>query len=244
MATPRAYGPGSSEPARTPSTLRIYSMRFCPFAQRSLLVLHAKNIPHEIVNINLSTKPEWYVKKISTGKVPLLETEGVLLPESAVIAEYLDDVYPGRKLISQDPYQKALDKVFVESFSFMPIFKAYANKEDCKASFDGFFENTKVLDAELTNRETKFLGGNDHPGFADMMVWPFFNIAIAYSKIDSALTIPSDTVPRVAKWIDDMLTTDEVKKLVDLDQMAAYVQSRFDGAIDYDAGINRPRCPA
>jgi len=217
--------------------LRIYSMRFCPFAQRSLLVLHAKNIPHEIVNINLSSKPEWYLAKFPSGKVPLLESDGVLLPESAIVAEYLDDAYPGRKLVAQDPYQKALEKVFIESFSYMPIFKAYVNKDDVKDAFDGFFSNTKVLEAELVKRGTKFIGGNDNPGFSDLMIWPFFNIAIAYSKIDKELKIPSGTVPRVAKWIDDMLSTDEVKKLVDLDQMAAYVQSRFKGSIEYDAGL-------
>lgn len=34
-------------------------------------------------------------------------------------SRYLDDVFPGRKLIPQDPYKKALDKVFRRSFLFM-----------------------------------------------------------------------------------------------------------------------------
>ena len=37
---------GSKEPPPVaPGTVRIYSNRFCPFAQRTLLYLHAKQIP-------------------------------------------------------------------------------------------------------------------------------------------------------------------------------------------------------
>lgn len=34
-------------------------MVFCPYAQRVRLVLSAKDIDHETVNINLKDKPEW-----------------------------------------------------------------------------------------------------------------------------------------------------------------------------------------
>lgn len=34
-------------------------MKFCPFAQRVRLVLLVKNIPHDIVNVDLKNKPEW-----------------------------------------------------------------------------------------------------------------------------------------------------------------------------------------
>lgn len=37
-------------------------MKFCPYAQRTRLVLNAKGIPHDVVNINLKDKPEWYFK--------------------------------------------------------------------------------------------------------------------------------------------------------------------------------------
>lgn len=59
---------GSVEPPRTEGILTIYSMKYCPYAQRPLLVLKAKNIPHEIVNINLTRKPDWYFKIHPEGK--------------------------------------------------------------------------------------------------------------------------------------------------------------------------------
>lgn len=35
-------------------------MEYCPYAQRVRLVLIAKGVPHDIVNINLTNKPQWY----------------------------------------------------------------------------------------------------------------------------------------------------------------------------------------
>lgn len=47
--------------------LRIYSMRFCPYAQRTILVLNAKKIDYEVININLTEKPEWFTSKSPNG---------------------------------------------------------------------------------------------------------------------------------------------------------------------------------
>lgn len=43
-------------------------MRLCPFAQRAILALNAKNIDYEVVNINLAEKPEWLTMKSAFGK--------------------------------------------------------------------------------------------------------------------------------------------------------------------------------
>lgn len=43
-------------------------MEYCPYAHRVRLVLKAKNIPHDIVNINLINQPEWYFKIHPQGK--------------------------------------------------------------------------------------------------------------------------------------------------------------------------------
>lgn len=46
-------------------------MEYCPFAQRARLVLRAKGVPHDVVNINLINKPEWYFKVHSEGNLKL-----------------------------------------------------------------------------------------------------------------------------------------------------------------------------
>ncbi len=43
-------------------------MRFCPFAERTMLVLLAKKIPFNVINVNLKKKPAWFTG-ISTCKI-------------------------------------------------------------------------------------------------------------------------------------------------------------------------------
>ena len=45
------------------SNLILYNVsRFCPYAQRTILTLLAKQVPFEVVNINLKNKPEWFLQ--------------------------------------------------------------------------------------------------------------------------------------------------------------------------------------
>lgn len=77
---------------------------------------------NEIVNINLSKKPEWYMEKINPlGKVPAIQKDDKILYESAVCCDYLDQVYPNNKLTPDDPYQQAKDRILVEHFGQVKI---------------------------------------------------------------------------------------------------------------------------
>lgn len=49
------------------------------------LIVAAKKIPNEEINIHLKQKPEWFVSKINPfGQVPVIEHEGHLIRESTV----------------------------------------------------------------------------------------------------------------------------------------------------------------
>ena len=56
-------------------------------------------------------------------KVPILELDGKLVYESLITADYLDEVYPGARVLnSTDPYKKAQDRMFMELFSQVFLF--------------------------------------------------------------------------------------------------------------------------
>lgn len=53
--------------------------------QRVRLIVAAKKIPNEEINIHLKQKPEWFLSKINPfGLVPVIEHEGHLIRESAI----------------------------------------------------------------------------------------------------------------------------------------------------------------
>ncbi|CAG2180666.1 unnamed protein product, partial [Oppiella nova] len=52
--TANNYKKGDPFPPRTDlNKPRVYSNQMCPYAERALLVLAAKGIEHEIINVNL-----------------------------------------------------------------------------------------------------------------------------------------------------------------------------------------------
>lgn len=67
--------------------------------------------------------------------MPVLEnSQGQLIYESVITCEYLDEVYPGKKLWPDDPYEKACQKILLESFSkvcvsemLVPIWKSFCS---------------------------------------------------------------------------------------------------------------------
>ncbi|XP_017799796.1 glutathione S-transferase omega-2 isoform X2 [Papio anubis] len=159
----RTLGKGSQPPGPVPEGLiRIYSMRFCPYSHRTRLVLKAKDIRHEVVNINLRNKPEWYYTKHPFGHIPVLETSQCqLIYESVIACEYLDDAYPGRKLFPHDPYERARQKMLLELF--------------CKI---------------LEYQNTTFFGGTC-TSMIDYLLWPWFERLDVYGIADCVSHTPA-----------------------------------------------------
>ncbi|WAR11962.1 GSTO1-like protein, partial [Mya arenaria] len=126
-----AIGRGQTCPPRAPGVLRLYSMRYCPYAQRTRMVLVHKNIPAEIVNVNLKRKPDWLFEMSPTGLVPVLEWDGGhVLHESAACNDYLDEAYPEPRLNPADPYLRARDRQLWESMG-----KVSVGSKVCMADF-------------------------------------------------------------------------------------------------------------
>ncbi|VDP01886.1 unnamed protein product [Soboliphyme baturini] len=68
----------------------------------------------EVINIDLKNQPHWYVEKNPLKKVPCIESNGLIVYESLIASEWIDETYGGRKLLPEDPYQKAKQKMLTE----------------------------------------------------------------------------------------------------------------------------------
>ena len=65
--------------------------RFCPYAQRTILTLLAKNMNFDVVNINLKKKPKWFLQK-TAGTVSVVKYKGEYIEESLVNSDFVDEV--------------------------------------------------------------------------------------------------------------------------------------------------------
>ena len=53
-----------------PSKFQLCSFKTCPWVQRAAIVLRAKNVAYDITYVDLSNKPDWFLKLSPHGKVP------------------------------------------------------------------------------------------------------------------------------------------------------------------------------
>ena len=90
--------------------IELYDHPVSPCAQKVRLVLAEKSIDYQLNPVDLSAKqnlsPE-YLKLNPAGLVPTLVIDGQPIPESTVICELLDDLYPEVALRPADPFDLA-----------------------------------------------------------------------------------------------------------------------------------------
>jgi glutathione S-transferase len=96
--------------------ITLYDAERCPYCARVRIVLADKGVEHEVVAIDLSDRPAWLYEKNPLGKVPVIEEDAFVLPESVVIMEYLEERYPEPALLPADPAARALARLQVERF--------------------------------------------------------------------------------------------------------------------------------
>ncbi|XP_018576746.1 pyrimidodiazepine synthase [Anoplophora glabripennis] len=240
-------GPHLSKGARQPppprgGKLRLYSNRFCPYAQRVHLVLDAKKIPYDVVNINLSSKPDWIYDKSPYGKIPALELDtGDVLYESLIIADYLDERYHQHLLHAKDPLQKAKDKLLIEQFNRIinTMYRVMMNIGRISLDDDETISNgLNTFERELAERGGPFFAGNK-PGMLDYMIWPWCERADILKLFGNQHLLKRDKYKKLMEWRNRMSDDPTVKRsLLDSDFHVKYLQSHRAGMPDYDLILN------
>ncbi|XP_070566435.1 glutathione S-transferase omega-1-like [Ptychodera flava] len=233
----RHLSKGSPLPPQKDGTIRLYSMRFCPYAQRSRMALAAKGIKFELVNCNLMKKPEWLLARNPKGLVPVLEHDGIVVFESLVVNDYLDEVFPGqRSLNPKDPLQRAKDGMvmdFFNSYILEPYFNFVRMRNDSDKTRSRLLKGLNKLNGELKNRGTKFFGGNQ-PGMLDYNMWPWFE-RLHQMRDDAGVVVFDDTVPILSAYIDRMFEDEAVKTTYNPPSLRRlFSQSYISGNPQYD----------
>jgi len=175
--------------------LALYDAARCPYCARARLVLAEKGVEYEPVEIDLEDRPAWIYEKNPTGRVPVLEEDTFVLPESAVIMEYLEERYPEPPLLPLDAAERALARVLV--FRFDDLGKPYYA---VRRGEDGARERLDRALAQLDGllQAQPFLTGRGY-GLADIAYVPWLLRAQASLGVDLS---PWDAI---GDWLERLL---------------------------------------
>ena len=172
----------------------LFTAERCPYAARARIVLGEKGLSYEAVEIDLDDRPAWIYDKNPLGRVPVYEEEGgLVLPESRVIMEYLDERYPEPALLPADPAERALARLWLERFDDRLGGAYYAARrgdgrerlEDALAGLD------HALEAQ------PYLSGREY-GLADIGYVPWILRALDRFGVELG--------PSLADWLERLLS--------------------------------------
>ena len=96
--------------------MTLYSGTTCPFSQRCRNVLYEKGMDFQIIDVDLYNKPEDLAVMNPYNQVPVLVERDLILYESNIINEYIDDRFPHPQLMPADPVMRARARLFLYRF--------------------------------------------------------------------------------------------------------------------------------
>ena len=94
----------------------LYSGTSCPYSHRCRFVLFEKGMDFEVRDVDIYAKPEEIALMNPYNEVPILVERELILYESHIINEYLDERFPHPQLMPGDPLARARVRLFLFNF--------------------------------------------------------------------------------------------------------------------------------
>ncbi|MHC5724704.1 MAG: glutathione S-transferase family protein [Nostoc sp.] len=183
------------------SNIQLYFAKASTFSQRTRVVLLEKGIDFTPIEIDLQNKPDGYTQISRYGKVPAIKHGDVEIYESAIINEYLDEVFPEPPLLPRDPANKAIARIWIDyaNTRLVPAFNKFLRGKDSQEQEQGRKEFTEALlyiEQEGLGKGDYLLG--DQFSLVDISFYPWFE-RLPLLEHFRKFTLPPET-PRLQTW--------------------------------------------
>ena len=93
------------------SVMNLFSSPVCPYCHRTRIVLAEKDITFDINDVDINNLPEDLSELNPYNTVPTLIDRDLVLYDSRVIIEYLDERFPHPPLMPVDPVSRAKSRL-------------------------------------------------------------------------------------------------------------------------------------
>jgi glutathione S-transferase len=87
--------------------MKLYSGDLSPYSARVRMQIYAKGLTDIVLERPADFGTPKFRERLPIGRIPVLDIDGDLMPESEVISEYLEEVHPEPSLLGADPRESA-----------------------------------------------------------------------------------------------------------------------------------------
>lgn len=199
----------------------LYSGTICPFSQRCRLVLFEKGMDFEIRDVDLFNKPEDTLIMNPYNQVPILVERDLILYESNIINEYIDERFPHPQLMPADPLMRARARLMLFNFEkelFTHVHTLECNKHQSSNDINNKVKN-KIRDtlATLTKLllKNKYILGDDF-SMLDValapLLWRLDYYGVELSKTSVALTKYAERIFSRPAYIEALTPSEKVMR--------------------------------
>jgi len=105
-----------ASPANRKPIMTLYSGVNDPYSHRTRIVLFEKDVECQIVDVDVDNKPRELADYNPYNQVPVLVDRDLVLYESLIIMEYLDERLPHPPLMPVDPVNRARARMMLMRF--------------------------------------------------------------------------------------------------------------------------------
>lgn len=198
--------------------LKLISHKLCPYMQRAVITLTEKNVPFERIDIDLASKPAWFLAISPLGKTPVLQVGDKAIFESAVILEYLEETQ-AKLLHPADPLARAEHRGWIEFGSAVlnDIAGFYAAPDEAT-----FKAKAAQLEQKFARLEARVVAApwfdGENFSLVDAVFGPVFRYFDAFDDIGD-FGILADK-PKLTRWRNSLAARPSVRTAVSVDYPA------------------------
>ena len=141
--------------------MTLYSTATCPFSHRCRIVLHEKDMDFQVHDVDPNNKPEDLAVISPYGRVPVLVERDLVLYESNIINEYIDDRFPHPQLMPAEPVMRARARLLLHRFEqelFCHIEAAEQNDHKLTDSAKKIITENLTMIASMFDKQKYMLG--------------------------------------------------------------------------------------
>lgn len=194
--------------------MKLYSVDLSPYAAKVRMQVYAKGL----TDVTLEEPgPDWglpaFRGKFPIGRIPVLEVDGDLIPESTVISEYLEEIHPEPSLLGATPRESAHIRalarlgdayLIANTFTLSRLTGAMSRRTPAAASSDPVCEQL-VVEIRRNLQSLEQLVGRDGYACCGRLTLADCALVVGLSRVEQILPLvgvepPIPALPRVAAY--------------------------------------------